>query len=172
MIVEFIKLHIKKIVAVSLSFTLFICFLFWKDVSIPGEETEPLYQYSWPEKLSICEIERKKVYINRDSLNISLFHLLFYGSRDAFYTYHLLYRNIEGEEINFLTYRIPFVFGIDVIPENIGLAIEDTKEKIIIYYDKEPVGGFSIDRNPFSKKIELRLEKEWVQKMKKEGLCK
>lgn len=162
----------KKIVATSLFFAIFIYFLFWIEISFPGEEIEPLYQYSWPEKLSICEIEGEKLYIKRDTLNISLFHLLFYGSHDNFYTCHLLYKNKNGEEIIFLTYRIPFIFGTDVIPEDISLAIEETKEKIIIYYNKEPVESFSIVHNPFSKNIDLRLEIDWNQRVKKDGICK
>ena len=46
------------------------------------------------------------------------------------------------------------------------------KEKIVISYDREPIGGISIDSNPFSKKIELRLETDWDGKMKKDGICK
>lgn len=163
-----------RIIKVTLLFLLvtFVCFLFCKEQSFPGEEDEPLYRYSWPEKLNICEIDGKKIYENSDSLNISLFQLLFLGSRDVFYSHHLFYKNAKGEKINFLTYRTPFVWGIDVVPENIRLAIENEKEKIVISYDREPIGGISIDSNPFSKKIELRLETDWDGKMKKDGICK
>jgi len=172
MFVKFIKLYIKQIISISFFFSIFICCLFWKNESFPGEDTEPLYQYSWPEKLNICEIEGKKIYVNSDSLSISILHLLLYGTHDIFYSHHLLYKNTRGEKIIFLTYRTPFVFGIDVVPENIRLAIENEKEKIVVYYDKEPVGGISIDNNPFSKIIELRLETDLDQKLKKDGICK
>ena len=172
MIVKFIKLHIKQIASTLFFFVVLVCCLFWKNVPFPGEDAEPLYQYSWPEKLTICEIEGKKIYRESDSLSISLLHLFLHGSRDVFYTHHLLYKNTRGEEKKFLTYRTPFVFGIDVMPEDIRLAIEDEKEKIVIYYEEEPVGGISIDYNPFPKIIELKLETDLDQILKKDGVCK
>ena len=52
-----------------------------------------------------------------------------------------------------VSFWIPFTYGLDVPVEETSLLFEETRDAIKIYYDKEPVGGFVVENNPFSKKI-------------------
>ena len=51
--------------------------------------------------------------------------------------------------------------------ENTNIFIEEFPDAIKFYYNREPIGGFVIDNNPFSKKIQM----EYIDQKQMFGVC-
>ena len=51
------------------------------------------------------------------------------------------------------------------------MVVVETSDLITIFYNKEPVDGFFIEKNPFSKKILFVFKSRLSELKHKEGVC-
>ena len=115
-----------------------------------------------------CILENKKISVYPENINVPYLRLFIKGTRGIFVNYHVYYKNDLGEKNDILTYRFPFTYGLDVIMENTLIMVKETSDAIIIYYDKEPINGFVIKNNPFSKKVLLKYKSD-LDELRKNG---
>ena len=125
------------------------------------------FEYAEPYKLPTCAIENKKISRNIENMNVPYLRLFIKGTYGLYSVYHIYYKDENGERINFITYKFPFDYGLDVEMEDTGIFIEETPDAIKFYYNREPVGGFNIETNPFSKKIQM----EYINQEQVFGAC-
>lgn len=102
-----------------------------------------------------CIVENKETSRYIENMNVPYLRLFIKGTYGLYSVYHIYYKDENGERINFITYKFPFDYGLDVEMEDTGIFIEETPNAIKFYYNREPVGGFIIESNPFSKKIQM-----------------
>lgn len=122
-----------------------------------------------------CLIEGKKVIKQRDTLSIPFLRTFLAGNKGIVYTYHLMFEGKNGFEA-FLKYNTPFTSGIGAIADDIQFLIEESPENIVIYHDyalksEEEKDVFTVEKNPFSKKVLLIYDPNLLMKKNKSGIC-
>jgi hypothetical protein len=122
-------------------------------------------------KGNVCQIEDYKLYKFEEPLVVPFLQVFINGLYGLYRVYDIMYVNKSGEKSKFFTYKCPLTYGLDVIPEDVYFVIEESLDVITIYYDKEPVGGFNVEKNPFSKKIQFKFLKDTKGVRAEEGAC-
>ena len=150
--VEFFK---KKDLWAKIAFTIiFLSYLFLiRACHNPIEgDTFPIYEYG-DKNLKQCELDGKKLFLERENLNDSFWYDFFVGS-EHLYVWHLQYQDDDNIKKNILTYKFaPSSGGIGAVVPGTGIGIDERQDSIVIIYDNEPLDGFTIDPGPFSDKI-------------------
>ena len=118
-----------------------------------------------------CQIEGYKLSKLEEPLVVPFLQVFINGYYGLYRVYDVMYVNKSGEKSKFFTYKCPLTYGLDVIPEDVHFVIEESLDVITIYYDKEPVGGFNVEKNPFSKKIQFKFLKDTKGVRAEEGAC-
>ena len=131
---------------------------------LPGR-TYPIYENNHPgdytgdlaknKGAKQCELNGKKLFLKQDNLNDSFGYCFFVDSK-AFYVWHLQYQDDDNVLKNILTYRFEHRGGIGAVVQGTGIGIDERQDSIIIFYDAEPLDGFTIEPSPFSDKIVLQ----------------
>ena len=129
------------------------------------------FDFAEPKNLPTCSVENKKVARYLEKMKVPFLRLFINGTQGLFSTYHVYYKNASGKKIDIITYKFPFTYGLDVIMEDTRIMIKETPEVIMIYYDEEPIDGFIISDNPFSKKILLEYKSDLEELRKKGESC-
>lgn len=119
----------------------------------------------------VCQIEDYKLYKLEEPLIVPFLQVFINGYYGLYRVYDIMYMDKSGEKSKFFTYKCPLTYGLDVIPEDVHFVIEESLDVITIYYDKEPVGGFNVEKNPFSKKIQFKFLKDTKGVRAEEGAC-
>ena len=125
------------------------------------------FEYAEPYSLPVCNVENKKISRYLENVNIPYLCLFIKGTHGLYSVYHIYYENEVGERINIITYKFPFTYGLDVPMEDTNIFIEEFPDAIKFYYNRDPIGGFVIDNNPFSKKIQM----EYIDQKQMFGVC-
>lgn len=121
--------------------SLFLSTLFYQGIESPFDV--PIY----------CEIEGKKMYTLTESNHPGFWECYFNRDYCVTYTRSLLYEQ-EGQKQALIRYEYP---GHDLSGDSISLllSIAEEDERIAIYYNHEPVHGFILANNPFSKELQF-----------------
>ena len=119
-----------------------------------------------------CVIEGKKLSVYEENVEADFWSRLYFsiGAKNLNRVYRFAYEN-ESEKEFFGTYQFPVTTGIGAIHENTGMVVVETSDLITIFYNKEPVDGFFIEKNPFSKKILFVFKSRLSELKRKEGVC-
>lgn len=123
-------------------------------------------------QLEHCVIEGKKISVFEDDIEASFWSRLYFsiGGKNLHRVYRFVYENNSEKEI-FGTYQFLATTGIGAIHENTGMVIEESSDLITIFYNKEPVDGFFIEKNPFSKKLLFVFKSKLSELKRKDGAC-
>ena len=144
---------------IKIFITLFFIFLMLLEYSCENGgrysvmKEKQLVEDMFKEKKIECEIAAKEMSWLEEPIDVSFWKVFILGYHGMYRVYDVLYTNELGRKNKFITYKFPFTYGLDVPVEETSLLFEETRDAIKIYYDKEPVGGFVVENNPFSKKI-------------------
>ena len=140
------------------------CGIWWG--TFPGIGYNPFFQYSSKNmKTTICNIEGKRIFLFGEDTNVPYFSF-----KDEYRVYHILSEDSSNKEY-IATYKFPMTYGVGAIEENTDIAIVETQENITIYYSREPVGGFIIEQNPFSKKLRTEFHDRLFDIKSVDGAC-
>lgn len=112
-----------------------------------------------------CRIEGKRLFLLGDDV-----HVPYFSFKEEYRVYHILYENDSGRK-NIATYKFPLTYGIGAVDENTDFVIIESEESVTFYYSREPVDGFTVEQNPFSKKIKFEHTDKFFDLWKKEGVC-
>ena len=125
-------------------------------------DTYPIYENNYPGDLygfraknkgaKQCELGGKKIFLERENS----FGYDFFVETHAPYVWHLQYQDDDNVRKNILTYRFEPRGGIGAVVQGTGIGIDERQDSIIIFYDAEPLDGFTIEPSPFSDKIVLQ----------------
>ena len=163
--VEFFK---KKDLWAKIAFTIiFLSYLFLIRACfnpIAGDDF-PIYENNYPGDLfgfraknkgaKQCKLDGKKLFLERETQNESFWYDFFVDSR-ALYVWHLQYQDVDNVKKNILTYRFEPRGGIGAVVQGTGIGIDERQDSIVIFYDAEPLDGFTIEPSPFSDKIVIQ----------------
>ena len=116
-------------------------------------------------KTTICNIEEKRIFLWGEDTKVPYFSF-----KDEYRVYHILFENNVKKE-NIVTYKFPLTYGAGAIEENTDIVIVETQESITIYYNREPVGGFIVEQNPFSKKLRIEYRDRLFDLKREVGSC-
>lgn len=138
-----------------------------------GSEEKPLYLHSTHQKDKVCQIEGKSLQKYSEDVDVNILRVFIMSSADIFRVHHIRYLDENSEKISFITFKFPLFSsgGIGATIDNTNLIILETAENVKIYYDKEPVGGFVVELNPFSKEIQFEYEKDLRNLRKMDNVC-
>ena len=140
------------------------CGIWWG--TFPGIGYIPFFQHSSKNmKTTICNIEGKRIFLFGEDTNVPYFSF-----KDEYRVYHILSEDSSNKEY-IATYKFPMTYGVGAIAENTDIAIVETQENITIYYSHEPVGGFIIEQNPFSKKLRTEFRNRLFDIKSVDGAC-
>lgn len=140
------------------------CGIWWG--TFPGIGYIPFFQHSSKNmKTTICNIEGKRIFLFGEDTNVPYFSF-----KDEYRVYHILSEDSSNKEY-IATYKFPMTYGVGAIAENTDIAIVETQENITIYYSREPVGGFIIEQNPFSKKLRTEFHDQLFDIKSVDGAC-
>ena len=140
------------------------CGLWWG--TFRGIGLIPFYQYSIKDmKTSICSIEGKKIFLLGEDTNVPYFSF-----KDEYRVYRILFED-NIDKGSFVMYKFPLTYGAGAIEENTDIVIVESQKKITIYYNRKPVGGFIIEQNSFSKKIEIDFRERLFDIKREDGAC-
>ena len=114
---------------------------------------------------TICSIEGKRIFLFGENTNVPYFSF-----KDEYRVYHILFEDSTNKEY-IATYKFPLTYGVGAIAENTDIAIVEAQENITIYYSREPVGGFIIEQNPFSKKLRAEFRDQLFYIKSEDGTC-
>lgn len=157
----------------------FICCSCWGDGHFDGSGHLVLLQNSSKHKNPVaCKIEGGRVFVLGDDVNIPIipfyiqcFSRVFLNAPNKYYrVYHFILEKDVGEKI-FLSYKFPLTMGVGAIKENSDFVIIEKDDAIKIYYNREPVGGFIVEHNPFSKKILIEYSETLFYLKTVDGAC-
>ena len=131
------------------------------------------YEFKEPINKEVCDIDGKSISRFKENIDIPFFREFIFGYRGIYGIFHIYYEDETGNRNNIITYKFPFSYGLDNVSEDTGLLIEETPDVIRCYYDREPEGGFIVENNPFSKKIEFKYWDglKWLQMSGRKKLC-
>lgn len=152
--VEFFK---KKDLWAKIAFTvLFLSYLFLiRACHNPVEgDTFPIYEYG-DKNLKQCELDGKKIFLERENLNDSFWYDFFVGS-EHLYVWHLQYQDDDNIKKNILTYKFAPRGGIGAVVQGTSIGIDERQDSIVIIYGAEPLEGFTIEPGPFSDKVVIQ----------------
>ena len=131
---------------------------------IAGEDF-PIYENNYPGDLygfraknkgaKQCELDGKKIFLERENQNESFWYDFFVETH-APYVWHLQYQDDDNARKNILTYRFEPRGGIGAVVQGTGIGIDERQDSILIFYDAEPLDGFTIEPSPFSDKIVIQ----------------
>jgi len=153
-------------------FPMFLCFLFWNGGHFKGAGTFSFRQnLSQTDNSMACSIERKKLFLIGEDVDAPFFQMYAISGFKVYRFYHVFFFDDAGNRINFITYKFPLTTGIGAVIENTDMVIENSLNEIKIYYDKEPVDGFLLENNPFSKKIQFEKFGDLKNLKRDEGVC-
>jgi len=140
------------------------CGLWWG--TFQGIGYIPFFQYSSKNmQTTICSIEGKRIFLFGENTNVPYFSF-----KDEYRVYHILFEDSTNKEY-IATYKFPLTYGVGAIAENTDIAIVEAQENITIYYSREPVGGFIIEQNPFSKKLRAEFRDQLFYIKSEDGAC-
>ena len=140
------------------------CGIWWG--TFPGIGYIPFFQHSSKNmKTTICNIEGKRIFLFGEDTNVPYFSF-----KDEYRVYHILSEDSSNKEY-IATYKFPMTYGVGAIAENTDIAIVETQGNITIYYSHEPVGGFIIEQNPFSKKLRTEFRDRLFDIKSVDGAC-
>ncbi|SHK99882.1 hypothetical protein [Fibrobacter sp. UWB12] len=108
------------------------------------------YNKSYFDHSRACKIDGNVLYTEMDSLDVPFLHLFVLDSYGIYETHHLKCVNKNGEDVTILTYKEDYVWGMRE-RNPVRFWIKETADSVKIFYDPEPVGGFIVENNPFSK---------------------
>ena len=124
--------------------------------------TFPIYENNYPGDVygfrvknkgaKQCELNGKRIFLERENQNESFWYDFFVDSR-AYYVWHLQYQDDDNVKKNILTYQFAPRGGIGAVVQGTGIGIDERQDSIVIFYDAEPLDGFTIEPGPFSNKI-------------------
>lgn len=136
-----------------------------------GEKT--LFLHSSHQKDKICQIEGKALSRYEDDVDVSILRIFITSSKGVFREHHIRYLDENGVKTNFITFNFPLYSsgGIGAIIDNTDLVVLEFAENIKIYYDKEPVSGFVVESNPFSKEIQFEYKKDLKNLREMDNVC-
>ena len=125
-------------------------------------DTYPIYENNYPGDLygfraknkgaKQCELDGKKIFLERENQNESFWYDFFIDINAPF-VWHLQYQDDDNVRKNILTYRSELRGGIGAVVQGTGIGIDERQDSIVIFYDAEPLDGFTIEPSPFSDKI-------------------
>ena len=131
---------------------------------IAGEDF-PIYENNYPGDLygfraknkgaKQCELDGKKMFLERENQNESFWYDFFIDTNAPF-VWHLQYQDDDNVRKNILTYRSELSGGIGAVVQGTGIGIDERQDSIVIFYDAEPLDGFTIEPSPFSDKIVIQ----------------
>ena len=131
---------------------------------IAGEDF-PIYENNYPGDLygfraknkgaKQCELDGKKIFLERENQNESFWYDFFIDINAPF-VWHLQYQDDDNVRKNILTYRSELRGGIGAVVQGTGIGIDERQDSIVIFYDAEPLDGFTIEPSPFSDKIVIQ----------------
>ena len=131
---------------------------------IAGEDF-PIYENNYPGDLygfrvknkgaKQCELDGKKIFLERENQNESFWYDFFIDTNAPF-VWHLQYQDDDNVRKNILTYRSELRGGIGAVVQGTGIGIDERQDSIVIFYDAEPLDGFTIESSPFSDKIVIQ----------------
>ncbi len=136
----------------TLTFVLYCSFLYTCFNPVAGD-LYPIYENISPSKP--CELEGKRLFLERDGQDSSFLYDFFIGYGPQFYVYHLQYED-DGGRKNILSYKFAPRGGIGAVIQGTSLGIDDSKDSIVVFYDTEPEDGFVIDSSSFSDRIVIK----------------
>lgn len=108
------------------------------------------YNKSYFDNNRACKIDGNVLYTEMDSLDVPFLHLFVLDSYGIYETHHLKCVNKNGEDVTILTYKEDYVWGMRE-RNPVRFWIKETADSVKIFYDPEPIGGFIVENNPFSK---------------------
>jgi hypothetical protein len=117
-------------------------------------DTFPIYEYG-DKNLKQCELDGKKLFLERENLNDSFWYDFFVGS-EHFYVWHLQYQDDDNVKKNILTYKFAPRGGIGAVVQGTSIGIDERQDSIVIIYGAEPLEGFTIEPGPFSDKVVIQ----------------
>ena len=134
----------------TMTFVFYCSFLYTCFNPIAGD-LYPIYENINPSKP--CELDGKRLFLERDSQGSSFLYAFFIGYGPQFYVYHLQYEDDGGARKNILSYKFAPRGGIGAVIQGTSLGIDGSKDSIVVFYDTEPEDGFVIDSSSFSDRI-------------------
>ena len=108
------------------------------------------YNKSYFDHSRACKIDGNVLYTEMDSLDVPFLHLFVLDSYGIYETHHLKCINKNGEDVTILTYKEDYVWGMRE-RNPVRFWIKESADSVKILYDPEPIGGFIVENNPFSK---------------------
>lgn len=108
------------------------------------------YNKSYFDHSRACKIDGNVLYTEMDSLDVPFLHLFVLDSYGIYETHHLKCINKNGEDVTILTYKEDYVWGMRE-RNPVRFWINESADSVKILYDPEPIGGFVVENNPFSK---------------------
>jgi hypothetical protein len=155
---------VNKLILVAVVLFFSSCGVWWG--TFRGIGFIPFFQNSTKEmKTTICNIEEKRIFLWGEDTKVPYFSF-----KDEYRVYHILFENnVKKEKI--VTYKFPLTYGAGAIEENTDIVIVETQENITIYYNREPVGGFIVEQNPFSKKLRIEYRDRLFDLKRDVGSC-
>lgn len=108
------------------------------------------YKKSYLDYFGACRINGNVLYTEMDSLDVPFLHLFVLDSYGIYETHHLKCINKNGEDVTILTYKEDYVWGMRE-RNPVRFWVKETADSVKIFYDPEPIGGFIVENNPFSK---------------------
>lgn len=128
-------------------------------------EVFPIYENNYPGDLygfraknkgaKQCKLDGKKIFLERENQNESFWYDFFIDTNAPF-VWHLQYQDDDNVRKNILTYRSELRGGIGAVVQGTGIGIDERQDSIVIFYDAEPLDGFTIEPSPFSDKIVIQ----------------
>ena len=125
----------------------------------------PIYENNYPGDLfgfraknkgaKQCELDGKKIFLERENLNDSFWYDFFVGS-EHLYVWHLQYQDDDNIKKNILTYKFAPRGGIGAVVQGTSIGIDERQDSIVIIYGAEPLEGFTIEPGPFSDKVVIQ----------------
>lgn len=163
---------LKMLIVFFGGFPMLLCFLFWNGGHFKGVGASPFRQHlSQKDNSMACSIDGTKLFLIGDDVDVSFFQMYAISGFKAYRFYHVFFIDETENRINFITYKFPLTTGVGAIIENTDMIIENSSDTITIYYDKEPIDGFLLEHNPFSKKILFERLDNLKSLKKHEGVC-
>lgn len=151
-VLDCFELILKALISLSVAVVVLFCFIVWRGGHFPGKGEEILPIYSFDDGES-CITQNEKLAVLGEDVKTSFLRLFVNGPYGIYRVYKIFYVNSKEEKIHIATYEFPLTLGIGAIDEDTELFAETSHDVIKIYYTDEPVKSFTIEKNPFSKKI-------------------
>ncbi|MCQ2050090.1 MAG: hypothetical protein MJZ22_03685 [Candidatus Saccharibacteria bacterium] len=161
-IFEDVEKKIKVFITVFFVFSMALFYSCEDGGHYAGSGEELLYLHSSHQKKEVCRIEGMALSRFGEDVDANILRVFITSSLDIFRVHHIRVTDENGERINFIMFKFPLYSagGIDASIDNTNLLMLETEKFVKIYYDKEPVGGFVVEHNPFSKEIQFEFQKD------------